>query len=53
MTTDQLSAKLAEVLEYLRQTDSHATEERECQQDDIDSLLARVADLENRLAAIE
>ena len=53
MTITELSKKLAEVLDYLRQSEQQRIDTAALMQDDIDSLLARVADLEARLAAIE
>jgi len=53
MTITQLSEKLAAVVDYLRQTEQQHTDTAALMQDDIDSLLARVADLEARLSAID
>ncbi len=53
MTITQLSEKLAAVVDYLRQTEQQRIDEAALMQDDFDSLLARVADLEARLSAIE
>lgn len=53
MTISELSEKLADVVDYLRQTEQTRNAESESHQADIDSLLARVAELEARLSAIE
>jgi hypothetical protein len=53
MTITELSAAMADVLVYLRQTEQIRNDEAESHQADIDSLLARVAELEARLSAIE
>ncbi len=53
MTFTELAERLAAVVDYLRQTEQSRNAESESQQDDIDSLLARVAALEHRLSAIE
>ena len=53
MTTTELSEKMAAVVDYLRQTEQQRIDTAALMQDDIDSLLARVADLEAKLAAIE
>jgi polyhydroxyalkanoate synthesis regulator phasin len=53
MTITELAEKLTTVVDYLRQTEQSRNAEAESQQADIDSLLARVAALEDRLSAIE
>lgn len=45
MTITQLSEKLAELVTYLRQNEQQRIDEATLTQYDIDSLLARVADL--------
>jgi len=49
MSLTELSARLDAVLDYLRESE----QQQQVMQDDIDSLLARVADLEQKLSDIE